>query len=183
MVPRPARALAALAAALLLPASAHAAGSVVGISASPSPAVTGQAVTFTILGSGGCEFSVVYGRGEPSEHRAAAQLPYTFTKAFRAAGIYLVTVKPREPSANPCQGDATIALTVDPPTSAQTAPPGSRRGDNPCPSGWHPRGAVGTYKGSKTFLCAPDRPPRIQCGPSTVYVETNFGFGCQAVPQ
>ena len=153
------------------------------MSASPSPAVTGQPVTFTLLGSGGCEFSVVYGGGEPTEHRVAGQLPHTFTKTFHTAGIDLVTVKPREPSSNPCQGDTTIALTVDAPATARPAPPGVRPGENPCPSGWHPRGAVGTYKGSKTFLCAPDRPPRIQCGPSTVYVETNFGFGCQAVPQ
>ena len=174
---------AALVALLLLPASAHAAGTLTGLGASPSPATTGQPVTFTVTGAGGCEFSVVYGGGEPSDNLVASQFPLTFGKTFGRVGIYLVTVKPRQPSSNPCEGDKTITLTVDAPAPAQTTRPVLRLGENPCPSGWHPGGAVGTYKGGKTFLCVPTRPPRIQCGPNTVYVETSCGFGCQAVPQ
>ncbi|HEY3348691.1 MAG TPA: hypothetical protein VGM13_02855, partial [Thermoanaerobaculia bacterium] len=105
----------ALLAVLAAPAILEAAGTVTGISASPSPAAAGQNVVVVVQGSGDCQATVDFGDGPPGAK--LVKLPATFSHVYSAPKEYVLRVYSyrdgsQAPGLSPCGGTADTSLTV-----------------------------------------------------------------------
>jgi hypothetical protein len=119
-----------LASLVTLCGTAHAVGTITGLTAVPANPVAGESVKFKITtsGSGACGVRVVYAGGpyEPSDNTLINNQPAgggVMDKTIANAGTYTVTAM-GSPSLNPkCGGDAKITVVVkDKPAPAAPAP-------------------------------------------------------------
>jgi hypothetical protein len=117
----------ALALGVLVPRLAEAAaGTITGLTVSPSTVTAGAAVTIQIQGSGTCDGGTFdFGDGTPARRFINFPLPYTMTHPYSTTGILTVTVK----GVTNCKGTKSAQLTVNPVTGApaplrRVVPPG-----------------------------------------------------------
>jgi hypothetical protein len=90
-------------------------GRITRVMASPSPGVTGQAITVAVHGSGTCPYDIYYGDGTAEE--ADGSLPQSTRHVYAQPGRYAVVVKPQPP----CTGKFTEVVQVAAATT-QTGP-------------------------------------------------------------
>jgi hypothetical protein len=109
------------------PAVVEAAGTINGVSATPSPATAGHEVTISVTGSGSCQALVIFGDNQKS--LVLTQLPAPSVKhVYAAPGSYVIRVisRPRmgnePPGLSPCSGFADMALTVKASATRMAAP-------------------------------------------------------------
>jgi hypothetical protein len=136
--------------AVLAPSVLHAAGTVTGITASPSPASVGSEVSVVVTATGPCQVYVDFGDKTKAGH--LSQYPGTLKHAYTAAGKYVLrtfayTSGSEAPGLSRCSGFADMELVVNPkpPTRAlapnrnlhpsASAPSGVSKVTNPAPSG------------------------------------------------
>ncbi len=114
-----------LAILVVLPSVLEAAGTVTGISASPSPATAGSEVAVTVTATGPCQVYVDFGDKTKSAHLLA--FPGTVKHAYAAAGKFVLrtfsyTSGNEAPGLSRCGGFADMELVVNPKGGMVRAP-------------------------------------------------------------
>lgn len=123
--------LAAVASLALLvsPAVGQAAGTVTGVTASPSPAVAGAEVAITVTGTGPCRVYVSF--GDKQKAALLSLLPGTVKHAYAAPGKYVIktftyTSGSETDVLSRCGGFADMELVVNPAGRSRVMAPRTR---------------------------------------------------------
>ena len=140
-----------LASLVTLCGTAHAVGTITGLTAVPANPVAGESVKYkvTTSGSGACGARFVYAGGsyEPSDNALVNNQPAgggVMDKTLSKAGTYTVTAM-GSPSLNPkCGGEAKITVVVkDKPAPAAPATPATPSTPSPASAGGKPAAGMG----------------------------------------
>lgn len=111
---------------MVSPAVAQAAGTVTGVTASPSPAVTGAEVAITVAGTGPCR--VYVGFGDKQKAALLSLLPGTVRHVYAAPGKYVIKTFTYTSGSEPdtlsrCGGFADMELVVNPAVKSKALAP------------------------------------------------------------